>query len=99
MSLAILANFNNNYNFTQCYTEDLLWEGAGCSVNNNCCTNADQPWFFCQLVTNRQDDIEARLCRAEAFENEAILVEQIQLYVQQPALAMTEVDIDNCYDL
>ena len=64
------------------YTEDPLWDGAGCSTNNNCCTNVNQPWFFRQLVTNRQDDIEARLCTAEVFSNEAILVEQIQLYVQ-----------------
>ena len=42
------------------YTEDPLWDGAGL-VNNNRCTDANQPRFFCQLVTNRQDDIEARL--------------------------------------
>ena len=56
--------------------------GAGCLVNNNCCANVNQPWFFRQLVTTRQDDIEARLCTQIGFENEAILVEQIQLYVQ-----------------
>ena len=64
------------------YTEDPLWDGTGCLVNGNCCTNANQPWFFRQLVTNRQDDIEARLCTNQRFADEAVLVEQIQLYVQ-----------------
>ena len=67
---------------SQYYTEDPLWDGAGCSVNNNCCTNINQPWFFRQLVTSRQDDIEARLCTNQGFADEAVLVEQVQLYVQ-----------------
>ena len=29
----------------------------------------------------RQDDIEARLCTSHGFDDEGILVEQIQLYV------------------
>ena len=66
----------------QYYTNDTLWDGTGCSVNNNCCINVNQPLFFRQLFTNRRDDIEARLCTDSAFTNEAILVEQIQLYVQ-----------------
>ena len=67
---------------SQYHTEDPLWDGAGCSANNNCCTNTDQPWFFRQLVTSSQDYIEARLCTNQGFADEAVLVEQIQLYVQ-----------------
>ena len=67
---------------SQYHTEDPLWDGAGCLVNNNCCTNINQPWFFRQLVTSRQDAIEARLCTDQLFANEAIFVEKIQLYVQ-----------------
>ena len=68
--------------FTQYYTGDPLWDGTGCSVNNNCCTDVNQPWFFRQLVINRKDDIEARLCTDQSFADEAVLVELIQLYVQ-----------------
>ena len=50
--------------------------------NNNCCANTDQPWFFCEFIAKVQEDIEVRLCTDELFENEAILVEQIQLYVR-----------------
>ena len=67
---------------SQYYTKDPLWDGTGCLINNNCCTNVNQPWFFRQLVTNRQDNIEARLCTNQGFADEAVLVEQIQLYVQ-----------------
>ena len=70
------------FDHNQYYTEDPLWDGASCTVNNNCCTDANQPWFFRQLVTSRQDDIEARLCTNQHFADEAVLVEQLQLYVQ-----------------
>jgi len=70
------------YSLSQYYTEDPLWDGSGCLANNNCCANTDQPWFFRQMVTKAQDDIEARICTNENFANEAVLVEQMQLYVQ-----------------
>ena len=50
--------------------------------NNNCCANTDQPWFFREFIGKVQEDIEVRLCTDELFQNEAVLVEQIQLYVR-----------------
>ena len=76
-----LATFGS-LNISEYYTDDPVWDGAGCLVNNNCCANVNQPWFFHQLVTARQDNIAGRLCTRYEFENEAILVEEIQLYVQ-----------------
>jgi len=64
------------------YTNDPLWDGSGCTENNNCCSNIGLPWFFRQIATNVQDDIEVRLCTNQRFGDEAVLVEQIQLYVQ-----------------
>ena len=58
----------------------------GCSANNNCCANTDQPWFFHQIVVKRQDDIEARLCINHGFHDEGVLVEQMQLYVHEVAI-------------
>ena len=63
------------------YTNDALWDGSGCSENNNCCANLNQPLFFREMVVKVQDDIEMRLCTNEVFQNEAVLVEQVQLYV------------------
>ena len=63
------------------YTNDPLWDGSGCPENNNCCANLNQPWFFREMVTKVEDDIEVRLCANQVFSDEAVLVEQIQLYV------------------
>ena len=63
------------------YTNDPLWVGSGCPENNNCCANLNQPWFFREMVTKVEDDIEVRLCTNQVFSDEAVLVEQIQLYV------------------
>jgi len=64
------------------YTANPLWDGDGCPANNSCCTDVDQPWFFRQFVMDKKDDIEVRLCANEAFSNEAVVVEQIEIYVQ-----------------
>ena len=58
------------FNRNRYYTDDPLWDGAaaGCSFNNNCYTNADQPWFFRQFISKRQDNIEARLCTNKGFQ-------------------------------
>ena len=45
-----------SFHYNQYHTKDPLWDGAGCSANNNCCTSANQPWFFRPLVLSRQDD-------------------------------------------
>ena len=65
-----------------CYLSDVLWDGAGCSASNTCCNNPDLPWFYHQLSASTQDDIKVRSCMDESFENEAVLVTSIELYVQ-----------------
>ena len=76
------GNTNETRTWSKYFIEDPLWDGSECSAGHNCCTNTDQPWFFCQLVMKKRDDIEARLCTSENFSDEAVLVEQIHLYVQ-----------------
>ena len=68
---------NNAY-----YLSDPLWDGAGCSASNTCCSNTDQPWFHHQLSSITQDDIEVRVCRGESFISEGILVDILELYIQ-----------------
>ena len=72
------STFNaNSYHFS-----DPLWDGAGCSANNTCCSNTDQPWFHHQLSSITQDDIEVRICRSHPFSNnEGILVDILELYI------------------
>ena len=61
---------------------DPLWDGAGCSTSNTCCSNTDQSWFHHQLSSITQDDIEVRICRGEVFAREGILVVMLELYIQ-----------------
>ena len=65
------------------YTGDPLWDGNGCiQTNNNCCTDIGAPWFFRQFPTVQGDNIEVRLCTNELFIDEAVVVDQVQLFVQ-----------------
>ena len=64
-------------------TSDPLWDGSGCTeANDNCCTNANMPWFYRQFPMAQQDDIEARICTDNIFDNEDVAVDQLQLFVQ-----------------
>ena len=64
------------------YTDDPVWDGEGCSTDNNCCADPSLPWFYRQIPMAVNDDIETRICRDESSLNEDILVKEIQLYVQ-----------------
>ena len=44
------------------YPDDPLWDGAGCGVNNTCCTFNNPPWFLKKLPSTTTDDIEMRMC-------------------------------------
>ena len=61
---------------------DTLWDGAGCPPEDSCCYVTGMPWFFRQFPITTTGDIEVRICYDERFTNEAVAVEQIQLYVQ-----------------
>ena len=64
------------------YLSDVLWDGAGCSANNTCCSNPHLPWFYRQLNMATDDDIEVRICTSAGFDDEAILITNLELYVQ-----------------
>ena len=65
------------------YLDDPLWDGSGCvQANNNCCTDVGMPWFYRQFPAAQEDDVEVRLCTDEAVNNEAVVVDQLQLFVQ-----------------
>lgn len=64
------------------FTSDPLWDGKGCSGNDNCCTEPNMPWFYHQIPLTSNEDLEARVCYDELFDNESVLVKKLQLYVQ-----------------
>jgi len=72
----------SNWDYPIYYLSDPLWDGAGCSASNTCCSNANQPWFHHQLSEMTQDDIEVRICRPHHFNDEGILIVVLELYIQ-----------------
>ena len=66
---------------TQFY-DDPLWDGAGCGPTNECCAFHNPPWFYKSLSSNIKSNIEMRVCRDEAADNEDILLEKVNIYVR-----------------
>ena len=65
------------------YTSDPLWDGNGCvQSNTNCCANVDMPWFYRAFAMSQQDDIEARICTDQHFNDEAVAIDQLKLFIQ-----------------
>jgi len=60
-----------------------LWDGAGCfDSKNNCCTDADLPWFQREFVLPQYGDIEVRICYDQSYSDEAVVVDQVKLFVK-----------------
>ena len=64
------------------YGDDPLWDGAGCSEFNTCCSWNCPPWFRKVMYPPTSDNIEMRLCANENRGNEDITFETLQIYVQ-----------------
>ena len=64
------------------YSDDPLWDGAGCGPLNACCSFNNPPWFYKELPQSTTDDIEMRVCKDQDAINEDIAVEVISIYVQ-----------------
>ena len=71
---------NNHQNIF--YTNDPLWDGAGCGQFNTCCTFNFPPWFLNEISPPTNDDIEMRLCADSTRGDEDITFETLELYVQ-----------------
>ena len=65
------------------HTSDPLWDGSGCTLfNTTCCADANMPWFYRVFAMPLQDDIEVRICTDQDFNDEAVAVDQLQLFIQ-----------------
>ena len=54
---------------------EVLWDGEGCRNHNHA-------WFYRQLPQPTTDDIEMRVCRDEDRDNEDILIQSVDIYIQ-----------------
>ena len=61
---------------------DPLWDGAGCGPTSTCCEFNTPPWFCKELHQPTTDDIELRLCVGSHTNDENVLLEQYEIFVQ-----------------
>ena len=40
------------------------------------------PWFYRHFHNDQDDDVEVRICTDQAYSDEAVAVDQVQLFVQ-----------------
>ena len=64
------------------FTRDPLWDGKGCGRDSTCCVDPSLPWFFRQFPLETTDDIEMRICCDQHFNDEGVMVNETELYVQ-----------------
>ena len=71
--------------FTTLYSDDALWDGEDCdqvpeSIEGPCCDGP--PWFYRNLDSLTNDDIELRLCSNAHRLDEEVSFQIVELYVQ-----------------
>ena len=64
------------------HSDNPLWDGVGCTADNECCPTHNPPYFLNTLPQPTTDDIEMRVCRNEGRNNEDIAIETVEIYVQ-----------------
>ena len=65
------------------YTSNPLWQGYNCTAPaDSCCSYGGQPVFHRIFPIKYDEDIEVRICASETFSSEAILIDQLFLFVR-----------------
>ncbi len=86
---------NNNYNGhpatfvgqdyfcdNAAFTMDPLWDKGGCGPETHCCTRNLPPWFYKNLARSSSNNIEMRICRDQASDDEDVYVEKVDIFVR-----------------
>jgi hypothetical protein len=58
----------------------VLWDGISCDMPY--CSFNNPPWFYRHLPQPTTDDIEMRVCRDQDRDNEDVLIEVMEMYIQ-----------------
>ena len=69
-----------NFGYDRFYSEDPLWDGAGCGTDSSCCQRG--PYFCKTLSTATTSSLEIRVCGNEVLTNEDTPLDIIELFVQ-----------------
>ena len=74
------GNPTNTFRVDQLFLDDPLWDGKQCE--GTCCTGRNSPpWFSVQLPAPTTDTIEVRICADESNDNEDILIQLLEIFV------------------
>ena len=65
------------------YSDDPLWDGAGCGENSTCCQFRNPPWFYSTLPQATTDDVEVRLCFSSSTSDEDVIIYLLEVFLQQ----------------
>lgn len=76
-----IVEYQSYYDDFRVFTNNPLWDGAGCGPSNDCCAFNTPPWFYRHLEYSTTDDIEMRLCRNNRNLIEDVLIEKVDLFV------------------
>ena len=75
------GNRGSEFSISEVYTDDPLWDGAGCPDTSTCCEFNIPPWFCTTLDQATSDDIEMRVCTNQGPDTEDVDIEKIDIYV------------------
>lgn len=64
------------------YSDNPLWDGAGCAQTSTCCSLNNPPWFYKSLPEPTRDNIEIRTCSDQHQNDEEVLLSMLEIYVQ-----------------
>ena len=74
------AATDDRYTF---YPDDPLWDGEDCNHREDtCCTNPNLPYFVRDLSASSTDIVQLRVCTSENVSDEAVGIDQIELYIK-----------------
>ena len=64
------------------YRDNPVWDGMGCESASTCCGPSSPRWFCKDLASSTRENIEVRACGDEHQNNEDVLIQLVELYVQ-----------------
>ena len=77
------GNPGPTYSLGSMYSQDPLWDGQQCGgTEGPCCSDPNLAWFCTQLAAPISSDVEVRICMDEAYSNEDVAIEFLEVFVK-----------------
>ena len=64
------------------YSDDPLWDGAGCGEDSTCCQFNNPPWFYSTLPQATTNNVEARICLDQTDSHENVVIYFLEIFVR-----------------